>query len=64
MYEVIESGHDSDQLGVPASLRIRPGMEGEAHRLHTDRYQVWERARGYGNAVRVLLAEWHNSNVQ
>lgn len=63
LYEITESSHASDGRRAPAGLRIRPGMEGEARRLHTDRHKVWERARGYGDAVQALLYEWSNNST-
>ncbi|MFJ7589577.1 hypothetical protein ACIQZO_19785 [Streptomyces sp. NPDC097617] len=43
---------------APAGIRIRPGKEETARRLHTDQYQVWDHARSYGAATQALLVEW------
>lgn len=63
LYESTESGRASDGRRAPAALRIRPDMVDETRRLHTDRHKVWERARAYGDAAQVLLAEWRQTNT-
>ncbi|MCY0935992.1 hypothetical protein [Streptomyces sp. H34-S4] len=59
LYEITWSVGPAGRRG-PDGVRIRPGKEEEARRLHTDRHRVWERTRAYGDAAQVLLAEWHN----
>ncbi|AWZ09602.1 hypothetical protein DRB96_40575 [Streptomyces sp. ICC1] len=51
--------------GRPASagVRIRPGKQEETRQLHTERHKVWERARAYGDATQVLMAEWRHTNT-
>lgn len=63
LYGSAEPGRATDDRRASAGLRIRPGMVNETRRLHTDRYKVWERARAYGDAAQVLLAEWHHTNT-
>lgn len=61
LYEVTESGRAQDGTWTPAALRVRPGMENEARRLHTERHKMWERARAYGDATLALLTEWRTN---
>ncbi|WP_406186135.1 hypothetical protein [Streptomyces sp. NBC_01006] len=63
LYESTESSRASDGRRAPAGLRIRPDMVDETRRVHTDRHKVWERARAYGDAAQVLLAEWRQTNT-
>lgn len=64
LYETYGSSRALKGTWVPAGLRIRPGKEEETSRMHTDRFEVWQRTRAYGDAVQTLLTEWHTDNAR